>query len=806
MAKGSKKGKTQIPEQNTQGMKKFFSKLVTQQVDKTMSEELEKALYANPSLRQELDDIISSYESAEVAFVISQEESEKAKKEYELKQESLIRDKEDLAESYRLLEQQNSEIEEKKKSLDRLKTAYEEDLKNFLVDKEALENLQRQAELGFVSAREKAFFEQKELLEQEQSRFIDNLTKQRNNLLEKERDLNEREATLRAEEDNAKLGFKELREKELKAINESKQTTARELDEKEQELSRRCNEQLIREKEFEIRMRHFDDQKMVVEEFMRKKYLAEITELKVKNEKLNELHHEACDRIGMLSEQLLKFADFERQLEGLGIDSIQDEISRLKEKNRELKEELQEYKDDDHIAENDRLEISLAKAEDELYELREENQNKTAELYRLRMSSAEKQQLLKEKRVLESHNSLLDRSIEQLKTQIDDLTEQQQGHKPFKLLSDMDSLYRSPARGLQDVPALDQFVLSMQSNIAKQNLFYSLKDIRLFVAGLAMSKLHLLQGISGTGKTSLARAFAKAINNVKIPEQEKNYCEIVRVQAGWRDREDLLGHFNAFEKRFYTKEALQALYRAQQPQFENTVQIILLDEMNLSQPEQYFADFLSLMETPDRAEISLLDSSNENSPNLFIDKRSIKIPENIWFIGTANHDETTKEFADKTYDRAHVMEVKRSNEVISIDHAVTEQYSYQSLKASFVKAKQQYENKIKQIFDQLKNSGLDEALLEIGISWGNRLERQAEDFMSVYIALGGTASEALDHLLATKVFRRGKVVGRYDTREDHLELLLEELESIWKILDFKEKPQESLNLLNKDLERLRGGM
>lgn len=67
----------------------------------------------------------------------------------------------------------------------------------------------------------------------------------------------------------------------------------------------------------------------------------------------------------------------------------------------------------------------------------------------------------------------------------------------------------------------------------------------------------------------------------------------------------MLGHFNAFEKRFYTKEALQALYRAQQPKFADTLQIILLDEVtNLSQPEQYFADFLSLMETPDRAEIN----------------------------------------------------------------------------------------------------------------------------------------------------------------------------------------------------------
>ncbi len=132
----------------------------------------------------------------------------------------------------------------------------------------------------------------------------------------------------------------------------------------------------------------------------------------------------------------------------------------------------------------------------------------------------------------------------------------------------------------------------MQSNIAKQKFYYSLKDIRLFIAGLAMSKLHLLQGIWEQVKPGLARAFAKAINDA-IGEDPENYTvRLSEYRAGWRDREDLLGQLNAFEKRFYTKEALQALYRAQQPKFKDTLQIILLDEMNLSTAGTIFCRFL----------------------------------------------------------------------------------------------------------------------------------------------------------------------------------------------------------------------
>lgn len=84
--------------------------------------------------------------------------------------------------------------------------------------------------------------------------------------------------------------------------------------------------------------------------------------------------------------------------------------------------------------------------------------------------------------------------------------------------------------------------------------------------------------------------------------------------------------------------------------------------MNLSRPEQYFAEFLSALEkNTDERLISLSETALPNAPAKLHEGRKILVPENVWFIGTANHDETTNELADKTYDRAHVMTLPKQD-------------------------------------------------------------------------------------------------------------------------------------------------
>jgi len=813
-------GSPNIPTPSTTQEKPAISPLMQQVTGEIFNKEQEALLAKEDILREEILVIIERCKQVQEDLQLEKQQYEEKNRTLGEQQTTLNHREHDLIQKEDQLnsdienitiQQQNLAQDRKQLAID--KQTFSKDMIALKEQHNTLAEQKQNAELGFAVEKQRALDEKRQALDELQAESLKKLSNDSQRLAQKEADLFKREQKLIQDESEAQAGFLELKHELMDAWQQEKLAQEQVLFQNRKALEQKATEIQLAQEALNLEQAQFDAQVTAMRNSIRHDFSVQIAKLKASNESLEQSHNQALDEIEQLTSKLQQYADLERQLSGQGVLSIQEELNTLRVKNRDLKAQLSERYEEGLQEENERLEQQLSDVEEQLFDLRQQNNQLNHEINNNRLSVLDKQHLQQEKRVLEQHKRVLDTSITQLQTQIDDLVEKQQGELPFKALSEMDHLYRDEARSLQSVPELKQFAQIMQANIAKQSnpdgkvIEFSIKDIRLFIAGLAMSKLHLLQGISGTGKTTLARAFAKSINNVSSEDQEKLYCEIVRVQAGWRDREDLLGHFNAFEKRFYTKEALQALYRAQQPKFADTLQIILLDEMNLSQPEQYFADFLSLMETPDRAEINLLDSANKKTPDLFVDHRAIKIPQNVWFIGTANHDETTKEFADKTYDRAHVMEVKRSTEVVDIANANPEQYSYSSLMQRFKQAQQRYKPVVDQIFKQLKESALEKSLHSIGVSWGNRLERQAQVFIPVYIAMGGTTSEALDHLLATKVFRRGKVTGRYDTRDEKIQTILDDLQHIWKELGLSnDLPEISWEILEKDIERLKGNL
>ncbi|OJH33923.1 hypothetical protein [Cystobacter ferrugineus] len=254
-----------------------------------------------------------------------------------------------------------------------------------------------------------------------------------------------------------------------------------------------------------------------------------------------------------------------------------------------------------------------------------------------------------------------------------------------------------------------------------------------------MSRLLLLQGISGTGKTSLPLAFSQAVG------ADKHGYEVVEVQAGWRDRQDLLGYFNAFHRHYYATNFLQALYRAGTPAFADRPFLIILDEINLSRVEQYFADFLSALEQPEnKRRLTLLNDPATEPPRLMVEGRHLPIPPNVWFVGTANHDETTTEFADKTYDRAHIMEMprrdpKRDSFAVK-ERPPREPLSYQGLVQAFDAARRDKAAEVEKVRTWLQARDGVAGFLDkrFRLGWGNRLERDAERFVPVVMAAGGT--------------------------------------------------------------------
>jgi hypothetical protein len=494
-----------------------------------------------------------------------------------------------------------------------------------------------------------------------------------------------------------------------------------------------------------------------------------------------------------------------RQATGDDPERLLQEVESLRANNRELDRKLQEMRSSQSEGDareirgqRDALQRSLDVALGELFGLRQQQ-----EQWKLSVMERENAETMRV--VLEKHKALLGNAVQELRVQVDDLIDQGKEATAFPELTRMDKelALRIPT---EPVPALSTLVGDLQARIAyaedKKQLHFSKEILQLFVGGLAMSRLHIFQGISGTGKTSLATAFCAAIGAT---------CTVVPVQAGWRDRADLIGHYNAFEKRYYEKDTLQALYRAQTEAQTDMLHVVLLDEMNLSRPEQYFAEFLSAMElSPAKRLMTLMESRPASgAPALLVDGRQILLPPNLWFIGTANQDETTNAFADKTHDRAFVLELPKqvppTERIARPSDRVT--WSYDSLMHLFDEARRKHTTHVKKILSALDSSHLTKILNDsFGLGWGNRLEQQMVSFMPVVLECGGTEALALDHMLSTRMFRDGKVTGRHDKRADDLRIVKEALNAFWEHTKLGDTPMSCLTAIEADIQRLeRGG-
>lgn len=318
-----------------------------------------------------------------------------------------------------------------------------------------------------------------------------------------------------------------------------------------------------------------------------------------------------------------------------------------------------------------------------------------------------------------------------------------EGESRFKRLSDVDEEMKNlklPASN--DTINLKEICEMFRNFSASElKLYYPEKIIRLFIASLASNKLIILQGISGTGKTSLAYAFGKFLNN--------DAC-ISPVQPSWRDRSEVFGYFNEFTKRFNETDLLVSMYEAG---YKDRIFIGVLDEMNISRVEYYFAEMLSLLEMPKEEHriLSVVPSGWDNDPKN-IKEGKLKIPNNMWFIGTINNDDSTFMITDKVYDRAMPINIDEKADAFDAPKTTTLELSYKHLNNLFTKAKE--EHKVGQeVMDKLALT--DKYIIEhFRIAFGNRIVKQLTDFVPAFVACGGEEVDGVDYILANKILRK----------------------------------------------------
>jgi hypothetical protein len=201
-------------------------------------------------------------------------------------------------------------------------------------------------------------------------------------------------------------------------------------------------------------------------------------------------------------------------------------------------------------------------------------------------------------------------------------------------------------------PGLDEII----SRILGTGLKLSERTIRRYHLSLKTRGFVVLSGVSGTGKTRLARAYADAVEAKAL---------LVPVAPNWTTNEDLLGYLSPLGGGYqdtpfslFLRDASAEWKAATRENRMAWPYHLILDEMNLARVEYYFAKFLSAMEIRASEGSALIELAPDDV---------ITLGPNLCFVGTVNIDETTHMFADKVFDRAQLVELSVAEEELA-DH------------------------------------------------------------------------------------------------------------------------------------------
>lgn len=434
----------------------------------------------------------------------------------------------------------------------------------------------------------------------------------RDDLEKREKQLEQDKATLTGDQNNVR--FQQSENKQLKTSLE-------------QIIAERTK---TREEEFEQAQRQFEQEKQRL---------------------LNRIQHQ--DALHSLYDELEK---------ALGDRSADDVLRDLTAKNEELvllreelkrpSEELEEYYDG-HRAEVTRLEEDIQKLQKEKRELqRDMDTQEQLEYDQERLQTKYNSLDVNYKAILADNNKLKE-TLERLNPAYNEPQNREERIRDIKRPYIEIFVPRRQEKSINELKWLEE----ISSGIDKHGLHFSPRILCAFHTALKIaewSPLTVLAGVSGTGKSELPKLYSRfgGINFINVP-----------VQPNWDSQEAMLGYFNSISNSYQTKPMLNFLVQSREklitasdnPEdnyngLDDTVSLVLLDEMNLAHVELYFADFLSKLEQR-RA------TKNDELPFIDIDLGAkldpykLSLGRNLLFAGTMNQDETTKSLSDKVIDR-----------------------------------------------------------------------------------------------------------------------------------------------------------
>ena len=310
--------------------------------------------------------------------------------------------------------------------------------------------------------------------------------------------------------------------------------------------------------------------------------------------------------------------------------------------------------------------------------------------------------------------------------------------------SDMPEKAADPEGSIEDVVEL------FASALKKAHVDYGDRHddlVRRFVSSLATKRFLILTGLSGSGKTKLAQAFGEWLG--------KERYEIVPVRPDWTSPDYLLGYRNELaaptangSQPWVTPETLDLVLRAAAD--PSRPYLLILDEMNLAHVERYFADVLSGIESNERVIPNVIDGAQDENEKL------VRLPDNLFVVGTVNVDETTYMFSPKVLDRANTIEFRvktsdlgntpqRPDPLETSSSGVVTRFLADSTAVLETDRNSSYAEWVRNAHALLSRSGRE---------FGHRSYAEMMEFRTHFLAAGGDESRAFDVQICQKVLPR----------------------------------------------------